>query len=122
MPELPEVQTIVNDLNKNVVGETIVDFKSEWKKNVRPSFSKFKKEIVGAKIIGVRRIGKQIIIDLDNDNSILIHLKMTGHLLYKKFTDDSLQFTVYRKKDEFCEAKFVFARAKPEAIQYGRLF
>jgi len=83
VPELPEVQTIVNDLNRKIVGEKIADFKSVWKKNVRPSFTKFEKEIVGAKVIGVRRIGKQIIIDLDNNNSVLIHLKMSGHLLYK---------------------------------------
>ncbi len=94
MPELPEVQTIVNDLNEKIIGERIVDFWSDWKKRVRPNFSKFKREINGAKIMGVRRIGKQIIIDLDppatarhkrasNKKSILIHLKMTGYLLFK---------------------------------------
>ncbi|MFC1623577.1 Fpg/Nei family DNA glycosylase [Patescibacteria group bacterium] len=91
MPELPEVQTIVNDLNEKVKGEKIVDFWSDWKKNVRPGFSEFKKGVVGVKIVGARRIGKQIVIDLDNGNSVLIHLKMSGHLLYKKFTDDNLQ-------------------------------
>ncbi len=86
MPELPEVQTIVNDLNKKVVGEQIVGFWSDWKKNVRPSFPKFKKEVVDAKIVSARRIGKQIIIDLSNKNSILIHLKMSGHLLFKPYS------------------------------------
>ncbi len=109
MPELPEVQTIINDLNKKVVGEQIVGFWSDWKKNVRPSFVKFKKETIGAKITGARRIGKHIIIDLDNNNSILIHLKMSGHLLYKKFIDDSLQLTERRS---FSEAKTSSLRAK----------
>ena len=86
MPELPEVQTIVNDLNKKIIGEEIVGFWSDWKKNVRPGFLKFKKEILGAKIVRVRRIGKQIVIDLNNEKSIIIHLKMSGHLLYKKST------------------------------------
>jgi len=99
MPELPEVQTIVNDLNKKVVGEIIVDFWSDWKKSVRPNFSKFKKEIVGAKIVGARRIGKQIIIDLNNKNSILIHLKMSGHLLYK-LTADNLWLPTQRSFGE----------------------
>ncbi|MBU4480285.1 hypothetical protein KKG48_02485 [Patescibacteria group bacterium] len=99
MPELPEVQTIVNDLNKKVIGEQIVDFWSDWKKNVRPSFSVFKKGISKTKILKARRIGKHIIIDLDNDYSIVIHLKMSGHLLYKKLTADSQQFTAKQRRN-----------------------
>lgn len=95
MPELPEVQTIVNDLNKKIIGEEIADFWSEWRKNVRPSFSLFIKGVKGAKVVGVRRIGKHLIIDLDNHNSIVIHLKMSGHLLYKP-TSNSSQPTARR--------------------------
>ncbi|MBU4536496.1 DNA-formamidopyrimidine glycosylase [Patescibacteria group bacterium] len=83
MPELPEVQTVVSDLEKKVVGKTMSDFGSEWKRRVRPSFVKFKKGIIGKKIIGSRRIGKHIVLDLLSGNSIVIHLKMTGHLLLK---------------------------------------
>ena len=39
--------------------------------------------IRGASATGTRRLGKHIVIDLDNQHSIVIHLKMTGHLLYK---------------------------------------
>ena len=45
MPELPEVQTIVGDLEEKVVGLTIVDVWSDYKKAVRPSFNIFKKGI-----------------------------------------------------------------------------
>ncbi len=83
MPELPEVQTIVNDLEKKVVGKTIIGFGSEWKKKVRPSFLNFKKGIIGKKIINSGRIGKHIILNLDNGFSVVVHLKMTGHLLLK---------------------------------------
>ena len=90
MPELPEVQTVVNDLEKKVIGRIISDFGSEWKKQVRPSFAAFKRGVIGKKIIGSRRIGKHIILDLssacqqaDSGSSIVIHLKMTGHLLLK---------------------------------------
>ncbi|MFH0846328.1 MAG: DNA-formamidopyrimidine glycosylase [Patescibacteria group bacterium] len=83
MPELPEVQTVVSDLEKKVVGKTIVGFESVWKKQVRPSFVKFKKGVVGKRILNSRRIGKHIILDLSDKNSIVIHLKMTGHLLLK---------------------------------------
>ena len=97
MPELPEVQTIVNDLNKKIKGDTIVGFWSGWKKAVKNiSAKKFGKEIQGRKILGVRRIGKNIFIDLDNDKTIYIHLKMTGHLLVK-FQNPKSKFQIKPK-------------------------
>jgi len=84
MPELPEVQTIVSDLNKKIKGDTIVGFWSDWKKAVKNiSAKKFGEEIQGRKILGARRIGKNIFIDLSDGKTIYIHLKMTGHLLVK---------------------------------------
>lgn len=84
MPELPEVQTIINDLNKKIVGNTITDFWSDWPKAIKNlSLEKFKKNIIGRKILGARRIGKNIFIDLSGKKTLYIHLKMTGHLLVK---------------------------------------
>ena len=84
MPELPEVQTIVSDLNKKIVGYTIVDFWSDWPKAIKnKTLANFKKEIKGKKILKVRRIGKNIFIDLSSEKTLYIHLKMTGHLLIK---------------------------------------
>lgn len=84
MPELPEVQTIVSDLNKKIVGYTIVDFWSDWPKAIKnKKLSNFKKEIRDRKILNVRRIGKNIFIDLSGEKTLYIHLKMTGHLLVK---------------------------------------
>jgi formamidopyrimidine-DNA glycosylase len=84
MPELPEVQTIVSDLNKKIKGDTITGFWSDWAKAIKnASLDKFKKEIKNGKILGTRRIGKNIFIDLSSGKTIFIHLKMTGHLLIK---------------------------------------
>jgi formamidopyrimidine-DNA glycosylase len=83
MPELPEVQTVVSQLGEKIVGKKIKTVWSDWLKAVRPSLDTFKKEIGGTKIIGTRRKGKHIVLDLDNAHSIVIHLKMTGHLLVK---------------------------------------
>ncbi len=83
MPELPEVQTVVSQLAKKVVGKTLADFKSTWPKKVLTPYAPFRKTVKGAKIVGTRRIGKHILIDLNNEHTIVIHLKMTGHLLYK---------------------------------------
>ncbi|MCK4635753.1 MAG: bifunctional DNA-formamidopyrimidine glycosylase/DNA-(apurinic or apyrimidinic site) lyase [Candidatus Moranbacteria bacterium] len=84
MPELPEVQTVVNDLNKKIIGYTIVDFWSDWKNAIKNlTFVSFQKNIKNKKILNVRRIGKNIFIDLSDGWTLYIHLKMTGHLLIK---------------------------------------
>jgi len=83
MPELPEVQTIVDDLNKKIKGDTITAFWSDWKKSVKTPVERFGEEIRGRKILGAVRIGKNIFLNLSGGKTIYIHLKMTGHLLVK---------------------------------------
>lgn len=83
MPELPEVQTIIDDLNRKIKGDTIIGFWSDWEKSVRMLIEKFKKEIKGRKILSASRIGKNIFLNLSGGKTIYIHLKMTGHLLVK---------------------------------------
>lgn len=94
MPELPEVETTVRGLQKKVVGKTIVDVWSSYPKKdyVRKDeiknatfFAKFKKQTKGAKIVKVLRRGKNILIYLDNNLVILVHMKLTGHFLYGKY-------------------------------------
>lgn len=83
MPELPEVQTIIDDLNRKIKGDVIVGFWSDWKKSVKMPLDKFVREIKGKKIINTRRIGKNIFLELSSGKTLYIHLKMTGHLLVK---------------------------------------
>lgn len=83
MPELPEVQTVVSQLAKKITGKRIHRFWSDWEKQVKPGLKKLSRQAVGGTVSGTRRIGKHIIIDLDNTNSLIVHLKMSGHLLYK---------------------------------------
>ena len=88
MPELPEVQTIVNDLNKKVKGLTITDVWTDWPKYFKRSkggFDGFKKEIKNKKIEKVWRVGKNIIFGLKGNTDMLIHQKMTGHILIGKW-------------------------------------
>lgn len=91
MPELPEVQTTVTGLNNHIVGLRIDDvwsnYDSEYFKDSetikdKKYFNKFKSSIIGSKIISVRRRAKNILINLNNNKTILVHMKMTGHLLY----------------------------------------
>ena len=83
MPELPEVQTIVSDLQKILPGLKIGDVWTDWKKMFKnTSFENFKKEVIGEKFLNVRRLGKNILIGLTGGKTILVHQKMTGHFLY----------------------------------------
>jgi formamidopyrimidine-DNA glycosylase len=88
MPELPEVETIVRGLRKKIIGKRIKDFWTDTKKLVKKpnSFKKFQKELRGRKIKNIRRRGKNILIDLSGDKVLLVHQKMTGHLLVGKWS------------------------------------
>jgi len=81
MPELPEVETIVRDLNDELRNKKIIAITSEDKKVFLLSRSEVKM-IIGEKVGSVRRRAKMIIIDL-GDWRLIIHLKMTGQLVLK---------------------------------------
>ena len=93
MPELPEVQTVVEDLKAKVIGRKIVDVWLDTPKIIKkPQSGKFQRNIKGLKIADIKRRGKNILIYLINDQQqinndflLLIHQKMTGHLLYGKW-------------------------------------
>ncbi len=80
MPELPEVQTIVSDLKKVLPGLKITGFWTDI-----ASFRKIEDKAVARKISGLERKGKNILIHLSGNLTLLIHQKMTGHLLYGKW-------------------------------------
>lgn len=88
MPELPEVQTTVNGLQSKVLNRTFVDVWSDWEKTVKKpkDFKQFKKELVGKKIVRVWRRAKNVIFELSDGYSLLVHMKMTGHLLVSTWT------------------------------------
>lgn len=79
MPELPEVELIKRQLEKYLVGHTISDVEVRYGKK----FEGNPKDIIGGKVVKIRRFGKAQSIDLDNGFSILIHIKLTGQLIYR---------------------------------------
>ena len=81
MPELPEVETIVADLRPHLTGRTIVGCELIFPTIVRyPEPEVFIDSMAGMRIAGMRRRGKFILIDLDNDLLLVVHLGMTGQL------------------------------------------
>jgi formamidopyrimidine-DNA glycosylase len=83
MPELPEVETIRRDLIKRIVNKKIVHLQILLKRAVKGNFSDFKKLLSGNSFKKIDRIGKLLIFSLKKgDKFLLIHLKMTGQLVY----------------------------------------
>ncbi len=94
MPELPEVQTTVNILNSKVKGLSILDVWTDYdssfhagKNNIKDKkyFPIFRKEILNKKILDVKRMAKNVLINVSGNKTILVHMKMTGKLLYGKY-------------------------------------
>jgi formamidopyrimidine-DNA glycosylase len=77
MPELPEVETLCRQLKRKTIGKKII--KNRVFDNKLTAVKNFKDK----KIINVERRGKTIVIVLDDGRSILIHLRMTGRLLWQ---------------------------------------
>ncbi|MES2087969.1 MAG: bifunctional DNA-formamidopyrimidine glycosylase/DNA-(apurinic or apyrimidinic site) lyase [Patescibacteria group bacterium] len=91
MPELPEVHTTATMLNSLIKGLRIV---STWTDYKSPShagkddiknpkfFADFAKKVSDTTFTKIYRRGKNVLLELDNNQTILIHMKMTGHILY----------------------------------------
>lgn len=83
MPELPEVETLKAELQEAIVGKRITEVCVHHPLVIRqPSRQQFKAGIEGASITKVLRRAKVLILGLSNGRSLVIHLKMTGQLIY----------------------------------------
>jgi len=82
MPELPEVQTLVNDLNAaDLIGIPIIAARVFWPRTVaEPSARLFCRQIKGQKFSGIRRRGKYLVFDIADGRTLLLHLRMSGRL------------------------------------------
>jgi len=94
MPELPEVETIRNELLPHTVGHRISGVTLFWDKIVRfPSAKEFSSRLPGQRIAGLQRRGKYLIFNLDSNEKLVIHLKMSGSLLLKPASAEPEKYT-----------------------------
>jgi formamidopyrimidine-DNA glycosylase len=86
MPELPEVEVIRRDLEREVVGRKIKAVDVNRLRSIRrhKTSKEFASELVGAKIRSVGRRGKYLVMRLDGDRALVVHLGMSGQLLRAK--------------------------------------
>jgi len=89
MPELPEVEIITRGLRKRIIGRKIESVDIRLKK----IFHGLPKIIEGTTIKSVERRAKMIVISFDNNHSLLVHLKMTGQLVFDESKGDKTHRT-----------------------------
>ncbi|MEZ4086975.1 MAG: bifunctional DNA-formamidopyrimidine glycosylase/DNA-(apurinic or apyrimidinic site) lyase [Candidatus Gracilibacteria bacterium] len=116
MPELPEVETIVRELRETAIGKKFWGLEGRVKSTFIPSFDVVKDQLLGLRILNVTRRGKFIVFELDRHMRLVIHLRMSGRLLWKK---------LYRKESHV-RAVFVFSDATAlyfcDARKFGRIW
>jgi len=93
MPELPEVETIKNELLPHIVGRRVTSVTLFWEGIVRqPSVEEFRSRLIGQRLTGLTRRGKYLIFRLTSGEVLIIHLKMTGSLLLKPASSEPDKF------------------------------
>jgi formamidopyrimidine-DNA glycosylase len=83
MPELPEVETVRVGLSGFLPGKRVARVEHTWHKSFPNAEADVQQFLIGAEIVEVRRRAKVLIIDLHTNYSLVIHLKMTGQLVYR---------------------------------------
>lgn len=102
MPELPEVETIRLGLQRLIVGKTVAQVHNY---NSPKSFPNADGDVaqflLGATITNVRRRAKVLLIELSTDYTLMVHLKMTGQIVYVGGTSHQASFRGRGKNSEF---------------------
>lgn len=83
MPELPEVETVRIGLSQLLPGKQIAAVWHDWPKSFPNAPADVDAFLMGAKIREVKRRAKVLLIELSSKYSLVIHLKMTGQLVYR---------------------------------------
>jgi formamidopyrimidine-DNA glycosylase len=92
MPELPEVETIRRDLEKDVVGRRVKEVEVLGERSIRRHSSpeEFRSRLEGRKIERVQRRGKYLLVELEGGELLVVHLRMSGQLLRVKSPKEPL--------------------------------
>jgi formamidopyrimidine-DNA glycosylase len=92
MPELPEVEVMRRDLEREIIGKRVKDVEADGMRSIRRHHNRkqFANRLVGKRITGIERRGKYLLAKLDGGEVLVIHLGMSGQLLRTKGTRDAM--------------------------------
>lgn len=130
MPELPEVQTTVNYLNSELKGEVFSDLWTDAEKLLKKpaSWTKFKGLIVESEVKNISRRAKYVIFHLSGEKTLVIHQRMSGHLLVGQWRRKNDNWRSVNKKaledkyNQYLHLIFWFASGKMLALSNLRKF
>ena len=81
MPELPEVETVVRALRRPLIGQVITAVRNTWPRHIAtPTLPEMQMRITNQRIEAITRRAKYLVFHLSDGETLIIHLKMTGHL------------------------------------------
>lgn len=83
MPELPEVETVRRGLHELIIGRRVAEVWHDTPKGFPNSEADVNQFFIGAQITDVRRRAKVLLIDLSTGYTIVVHLKMTGQMVFR---------------------------------------
>lgn len=83
MPELPEVETVRRGLHELIIGRSIAEVSHDTPKSFPNASSDVEQFLLHAQVKDVRRRAKVLLIDLSTSYTLVIHLKMTGQLVFR---------------------------------------
>jgi formamidopyrimidine-DNA glycosylase len=83
MPELPEVETIRAGLNQLLPGKKVAAVWHDWAKGFPNTPEDVQNFLIGSKVREVRRRAKVLLIDLSSEYTLIVHLKMTGQMVFR---------------------------------------
>lgn len=117
MPELPEVETVRRSLLKKLVGRKITQVHVTMDKIVSPLLvDEFVEQATGKEILDIRRRGKYLLLDLSEQLTLIVHLRMTGKFIFCKAQDEVMKHThVIFELDDGHHLRFVDQR------QFGKV-
>ena len=101
MPELPEVETVRRGLSELIIGKVVSATQADTPKSFPNTATDVAHFLHNAKVTAVRRRAKVLMIDLSTDYSLVIHLKMTGQLVY---VDPTQRFGAGHPNDSLVDA------------------
>ncbi|SJZ40145.1 bifunctional DNA-formamidopyrimidine glycosylase/DNA-(apurinic or apyrimidinic site) lyase [Selenihalanaerobacter shriftii] len=118
MPELPEVQTVVDSLRPKIKDLRVIDVEIKEKKMIAfPDISGFKEVLINNQVKTVRRRGKYIIIELADGHYLVTHLRMTGQLIYSSDNSEEAKYTyIIIQFDNQHQLRFINKR------KFGRMY
>lgn len=94
MPELPEVETVKNELLPHVIGRRITGITLDWEGIVKhPAAEEFCARVTGQEIAGIKRRGKYLLVSLSGGDLMVLHLKMSGSLIIGRNSAEPPRFT-----------------------------